>query len=91
MRDGTLFTAQPLNSGDTVAYGQFSISNFEHGIVFDNVTLFNDVIYNLITGLRQNRISVRGVKTAEWNGTIDAQGFILNQDNILAWNKTVKY
>jgi len=91
VRDGTLFTAQPLNSGDTVAYGQFSISNFEHGIVFDNVTLFNDVIYNLITGLRQNRISVRGVKTAEWNGTIDAQGFILNQDNILVWDKTVKY
>jgi len=91
VRDGTLFTAQPLNQGDTVAYGQFNISNFEHGIVFDNVTLFDDVIYNLITGLRQNRITVRGSKTAEWNGTIDAQGFILNQDNILDWNKTVKY
>ena len=91
VRDGTLFTAQPLNPGDTVAYGQFSISNFEHGIVFDNVTLFDDIIYNLPTGLRQNRITVRGAKTAEWNGTIDAQGFILNQDNILDWNKTVKY
>ena len=91
VRDGTLFTAQPLNQGDTVAYGQFNISNFEHGIVFDNVTVFDDVIYNLITGLRQNRISVRGAKTAEWNGTIDAQGFILNQDNVLDWNKTVKY
>ena len=91
IRDGTLFTAQPLNQGDTVAYGQFNISNFEHGIVFDNVTLFNDIIYNLTTGLRQNRITVRGAKTAEWNGTVDAQGFILNQDNILDWNKTVKY
>jgi hypothetical protein len=91
VRDGTLFTAQPLNQGDTVAYGQFNISNFEHGVVFDNVTLFADVIYNLPTGLRQNRILVRGVKTAEWNGTVDAQGFILNQDNILDWNKAVKY
>jgi len=91
VRDGTLFTAQPLNQGDTVAYGQFNISNFEHGIVFDNVTVFDDVIYNLITGLRQIRIALRGAKTAEWNGTIDAQGFILNQDNILDWNKTVKY
>jgi len=91
VRDGTLFTAQPLNQGDTVAYGQFNISNFEHGIVFDNITLFNDIIYNLTTGLRQNRITVRGSKTAEWNGTVDAQGFILNQDNILDWNKTVKY
>ena len=91
VRDGTLFTAQPLNQGDTVAYGQFNISNFEHGIVFDNVTLFDDIIYNLITGLRQQRIIVRGTKTAEWNGTIDAQGFILNQDNIVEWNNETKY
>jgi hypothetical protein len=91
VRDGTLFTATPLNEGDTVAYGQFNISNFEHGIVFNNVTLFNDVIYNLTTGLRQNRINARGTKTADWNGTIDAQGFILNQDNILEWNTTTKY
>ena len=91
VRDGTLFTATPLNPNDTVAYGQFNISNFEHGIVFDNVTLFDDVIYNLTTGLRQNRIVVKGSKTAEWNGTIDAQGFILNQDNIQEWNKESKY
>jgi len=91
IRDGTLFSAQPLNQGDTVAYGQFNISNFEHGIVFNNVTLFDDIIYNLVTGLRQNRITVRGTKTAEWNGTIDAQGFILNQDNIIEWSKEVKY
>jgi hypothetical protein len=91
VRDSTLFTATPLNQGDTVAYGQFNISNFEHGIVFNNVTLFNDVIYNLTTGLRQNRITLRGTKTADWNGTIDAQGFILNQDNILEWNNITKY
>ena len=91
VRDSTLFTATPLNQGDTVAYGQFNISNFEHGIVFDNVTLFHDIIYNLTTGLRQNRITLRGTKTADWNGTIDAQGFILNQDNILEWNNITKY
>ena len=91
LRDGTLFTATPLNQGDTVAYGQFNISSIEHGIVFDNVTVFNDIIYNLVTGLRQNRILVRGNKTAEWNGTLDAQGFILNQDNVVEWDPTVKY
>ena len=90
-RDSTFFSARPLNEGDTVAYGQFNISNFEHGIVFDNVTVFNDVLYNLITGLRQNRILTRGVKSAEWNGTVDAQGFILNQDNIEEWNTNSKY
>lgn len=91
VREGTAFTVQPLNTGDSIAYGQFNVSNIEHGIVFDNVTLFNDVIYNLITGLRQTRIYLDGTKTAEWNGTVDAQGFILNQDNITEWDKTYKY
>jgi hypothetical protein len=90
-RESTFFSARPLNEGDTVAYGQFNISNFEHGIVFDNVTLFNDILYNLVTGLRQNRILTRGTKSADWNGTVDAQGFILNQDNIEEWSPNQKY
>ena len=91
VREDTLFTATALNDGDTISYAQFNVSNFEHGIVFDNVTLFNDIIYNLITGLRQTRITVRGTKSADWNGTVDAQGFIYNQDNIKEWDNTVTY
>lgn len=91
VREGTLFNVNMLNEGDTINYSQFNMSNMEHGIVFNNVTLFNDTIYNLVTGLRQNRIFVTGTKTAEWNGTVDAQGFILNQDNILEWMPSQKY
>ena len=90
-RDGTMFRTHTLNQGDTMAYGQFNVSNFEHGIVFDNVTVFNDIIYNLVTGLRQNRVNVRGTKTAEWNGTVNAYGFILNQDNVQEWSRDLKY
>jgi hypothetical protein len=91
IRDGTLFSVEPLNQGDTIAYAQFNLSNFEHGIVFDNITLFDDIIYNLITGLKQQRIYVRGTKSAEWNGTVFASGFIYNQDNVREWNKDIKY
>jgi hypothetical protein len=91
VRDQTLFNVQPLNEGDSLSYGQFNISNFEHGIVFDNTTVFDDRIYNLVTGLRQNRILVKGVKTAEWNGTVTASGFILNQDNITEWRTAIAY
>ena len=90
-RDETLFNAKPLSQGDSIGYGQFNISNMEHGIVFDNTTLFNDTIYNLVTGLRQNRIYLTGSKTAEWNGTMTTGGFILNQDNILEWSRETKY
>jgi hypothetical protein len=91
VRNGTAFAAKTLNPGDAISYGQFNISNIENGIVFDNVTLFNDVIYNLVTGLRQYRIYVNGALTAEWNGNVDAAGFILNQDNIVQWDGTLKY
>ena len=91
VRDGTAFDVTPLNEGDALTYGQFDLSNIEHGIVFNNVTLFGDVIYNLITGLKQNRVYVRGTKSAEWNGTLFASGFIYNQDNIENWKAGVKY
>ena len=87
----TKFEVKTLNTGDAMSYGQFQLSNLEHGIVFDNTTLFNDVIYNLVTGLRQNRLYLRGTKTAEWNGTVNASGFILNQDNIKEWTTAYKY
>jgi hypothetical protein len=90
-REGTAFAAKTLNVGDAISYGQFNISNIENGIVFDNVTLFNDVIYNLVTGLRQYRISVNGSLTADWTGNVDAAGFILNQDNVKEWDNTLKY
>lgn len=90
-RDGTALKVHTLNEGDSMSYAQFNVSNFEHGIVFNNTTLFNDVIYNLVTGLRQNRITLRGSKTSEWNGTVDAWGFIINQDNVKEWSKDIKY
>jgi len=90
-RDGTMFKVHTLNEGDSMAFAQFNVSNFEHGIVFNNTTLFNDVIYNLVTGLRQNRVTLRGTKTSEWNGTVDAWGFIINQNNVKEWSKDIKY
>jgi hypothetical protein len=91
VRDSNKFSVTALNAGDAISYGQFNLSNIEHGIVFQNTTLFNDVIYNLVSGLKQNRIYVRGTKSAEWNGTMFASGFIYNQDNVEQWNPEVKY
>lgn len=91
VREGTKFEVQALKTGDSISYGEFNLSNIEHAVVFDNVTVFGDRIYNLVTGLRQDRITLRGTKTAEWNGTVDAQGFILNLDNVEEWNNSTKY
>ena len=66
-------------------------TSYEHIIVFDNVSIFNDLIYQPITGARQNRLLLNGNTVFDWNGTLDAQGFILNQDNIEEWVANTSY
>jgi hypothetical protein len=91
IRENSSFTVKVLSEGDTVAYTNLNLSSIEHAVVFDNSTVFNDTIYNLTTGLRQSRLLLSGYKTAEWNGFINASGFILNQDNVAEWQPNVKY
>jgi hypothetical protein len=90
-RNDTEFVVFPLNSGDTLAYFNANLSNLEHAVVFDNFTLFNDTIFNPVTSLRQYRMLLKGSKTVDWNGTLDAQGFILNQDNVKDWAANTRY
>lgn len=91
IRENTSFSIKIISEGDTVAYTNLNLASIEHAVVFDNTTVFNDIIYNLTTGLRQSRLVLQGYKTAEWNGYVDAQGFILNEDNIKEWAANVKY
>lgn len=90
-RENTKFTVKILNDGDTVSYTNLHLNSIEHAVVFDNVTSFNDTIYNLVTGLRQNKLMLKGYKTANWQGYVDANGFILSEDNIQQWKSSKKY
>jgi hypothetical protein len=78
------------NNRKSIDYMRIRATSFEHLLVLDNVSIFNDLLYQPVTGLRQQRIRLVGFTTFEWNGQLDAQGFILNQDNVKEWkpNKT---
>jgi hypothetical protein len=90
-RNGTEFRITAVNEKQTIAYFTANLSNIEHIAIFDNTTIFNDTIFNVTTGLRQQRFYVRGMKTSDWNGSFDTQGFILNQENINEWKENQKY
>ena len=64
---------------------------YENLVVLDNVSIFDDLIYDPVTGARQSRVNIVATTASDWNGTLDAQGFILNQDNIQAWSPVKKY
>jgi hypothetical protein len=44
-----------------------------------------------VTGARQSRIRIVASTTTDWNGQLDAPGFILNQNNIEEWKPNQKY
>lgn len=90
LRLDNTFKVSPTTS-QTLSYIDLKYTSFEHLIVFENLSEFNDLIYEPSTGSRQSRLRFVGVVSDEWTGSLDAQGFILNQPNIKEWSSTARY
>ena len=90
LRDGDSFSVTSATN-QTISYLDMRFTNYENMAVLDNVSIFNDLIYDPITGERQNRVALSASITPEWNGTLNAQGFILNENNVKAWQPNTKY
>ena len=84
------FTLRSLNA-DTINYFHIKFTSYENMIVLDNQSIFADLIYYPATGARQSRVRLIGSTTQEWNGQLNAPGFILNQNNIKEWEPLRKY
>ena len=63
----------------------------EHIIIFDNKTVFADIIHEPTTGFRQQRLKVVGWKTGGWNGDYYAPGFMFDSANVTYWTANTDY
>ena len=54
----------------------------EHALIFDNVTDFNDVLFDPIYNQAQKRLKVKGKRTANWSGLFSSEGFIIQNDEL---------
>jgi hypothetical protein len=91
-REGNTFTLNPEPGGNqTISYLQLKFTDYEDMVVLNNRTIFNDLIYDTVTAERQNRLKLVATTSTQWNGTLNAQGFILNQNNVEAWRPNAKY
>jgi hypothetical protein len=81
---------EPLTS-QSVSYVDLRYTAYEHMIVLDNRSVFGDLVYDPVTGARQSRLNLVATTSTEWNGSVDPQGFILNQDNVQDWTGTRVY
>ena len=63
----------------------------EHILLFDNKTVFSDIIYDPYTGFRQQRLKVVGWKSGNWNGDYYAPGFIFDSAEVTYWSTNTDY
>jgi len=79
------------HSGQTIGFAQLNVVQYEHALIFDNTTLFNDIIYKPELGNRQFRLKLIGNRTGAWNGQLDIPGFIYNNGVINDWTANTDY
>ena len=58
----------------------------EHITVFDNKTLFDDIIYDPVLSIRQPRIKQTVLRAKDWTGKYEANGFLISSANGIITN-----
>lgn len=84
-------TVSTANTNDGIYFIKLYFVLKEHVVLFDDRTIFNDVIYNKTAGYRQDRIKVRGFRTVDWDGDYTSPGFIFDNVQISAWQPFADY
>jgi len=83
LRDNEM-TEISMKGGDDRIYGVgVRVVEFEHIVAFDNVTTFNDPIYQPELGLGQNRVRLIGERTRNWNGRVEAPGYMVQDTGLI--------
>jgi len=78
---------------DTVGLYNIALNTVqkEHILLFDNSTVFADILYDPFTGFRQQRLKLVGWKTAGWNGDYYAPGFVFDAAQVTYWTANTDY
>jgi hypothetical protein len=82
---------ETTNTDDGIYLLKIHLVLKEHVVVFDDRSVFNDVLYDKTTGYRQERIKVRGFRTVDWDGDYTSPGFLYDAVNIKDWQPFVDY
>ena len=84
-REDGVCTINTIDTFDGIFFATLNSVQKEHGMVFNNTTIFNDTIYDIETGYKQRRIKLSGFRTANWNGDLYSPGFVYDSIDITDW------
>ena len=90
-RIGNKFSISVKNTEEGIYNISINAVQKEHIILFDNITVFSDIIYQLVTGFRQKRLKLIGWKTGDWNGDYYSPGFIFDEAKVNRWTANTDY
>ena len=90
-REDTICTIRTRDANEGLFFATLNSVQKEHGLVFNNFTVFNDTIYDIETGYKQRRIKLSGFRTKNWNGDLFSPGFVYDNFEIADWQPYKKY
>lgn len=91
LREGNNFGISSVNTDSGIYNISLPLVQKEHVVVFDNKTIFDDIIYQPETGYKQDRIRVSGYRSDNWNGGLNIPGFFYDDAKILQWEAYQDY
>ena len=83
-REANFISIAPKNE-DGVYCATFYLVQREHLVIINNNTMFNDTIYNPVSGYKQDKIKISGYISTEWDGSLNVPGFVMDQAIINDW------
>jgi len=84
-RNNNTLTLSTRPDSDGIYFAKLNVVQKEHIVLFENSTVFADVIYDPSLGFRQERLKLTGFKTSDWNGDLFAPGFVYDEAKIGDW------
>lgn len=78
-----IIPVNPQNT-ETLLYSvRLFLTEIEHSIIIDNTTIFNDIVYDPLFNIKQNRLKLNAVRAKGWSGKYEAAGFIITDTQLL--------
>jgi len=91
LRDSNEYLVRPRNIDDGIFNITLNLVQSEQVVIFDDRTVFNDVIYDKAGGYRQERVKVVGYRTTPWDGTFNVPGFVYDDIEVVLWSAWTDY
>lgn len=91
IRDNGTFRLTTAAPNISIGLLDVSVVQYENALIFDNETVFNDIIYKPELGNRQYRLKLIGTVTQNWTGEFNPPGFIYSNPDVPTWQQGQDY